>query len=127
MKESVWRSKLIQMRRKTNPADFIWSMDAKFKAGFPDIYLLTAGRPFHIELKIGHFYELENGLAKIQELTLTNLFCAGADAFCFNLQEDTNCIGVTTIRKYDRYSKLYNYTSFYNNWKDKFPFSSERI
>ena len=32
MKESVWRTKLVAMRKATNPTDFIWPMDAKFKA-----------------------------------------------------------------------------------------------
>jgi len=55
MKEVQWRSKLIQLFRKANPDSFIWAMDAKFKAGFPDLYLVHNGKSFHYELKVARY------------------------------------------------------------------------
>ena len=54
MKETEWRSKLVRQFKEHKPESFIWAMDAKFKAGFPDLYLIdretSQGR--HIELKV---------------------------------------------------------------------------
>ena len=58
MKESAWRSKLVKLFNITHSEGFIWAMDAKFKAGFPDLYVLINGTmgghslPFHYELKV---------------------------------------------------------------------------
>lgn len=54
MKETEWRSKLVQEFKRSNPHSFIWAMDAKFKAGFPDLYLIDrdTGIGRHIELKV---------------------------------------------------------------------------
>lgn len=116
MKESQWRSKLMRMRKTTNPTNFIWIMDAKFKAGFPDIYLLIDGTPVHIELKIAHFYNGYNGLDPIQLQTLKMLAAAGAVAFCFNLEDKT--VGVTRINKDgSTFSKLMYNDAFYAFWQ----------
>ena len=52
MKESDWRYKLVTLYRKQHPDNFIWAMDAKFKAGFPDLYIIEAGLGKHFELKV---------------------------------------------------------------------------
>lgn len=122
MKESQWRTKLIAMRRKTNPNDFIWAMDAKFKAGFPDLYLLSNGVPYHLELKINRFLEPNYGLAPLQEQILRQLVRAGAACFCLNLQED-NQVGVTEIQRISNYSRLFHPRTFEIAWSSKVPFS----
>lgn len=52
MKESQWRTKLIQMWRKRTDKGFIWAHDAKFKSGFPDLYTIANGLACHYELKV---------------------------------------------------------------------------
>jgi len=52
MKETEWRSKLVRLFKLYHPNDFIWAMDAKFKAGFPDLYIIFNKNPYHIELKV---------------------------------------------------------------------------
>lgn len=54
MKETQWRSKLVATYKRTQPSSFIWAMDAKFKAGFPDLYIIDqeGGRGKHFELKV---------------------------------------------------------------------------
>lgn len=52
MKETEWRSKLVRQFKEAKPGSFIWTMDAKFKAGFPDLYIVDLGVCKHIELKV---------------------------------------------------------------------------
>lgn len=53
MKEVQWRSKLVSKFRLKRPSDFIWAMDAKFKAGFPDLYVIIRfASSYHYELKM---------------------------------------------------------------------------
>lgn len=54
MKESDWRAKLVSLYKQTRPEGFIWAMDAKFKAGFPDLYVIDRenGLGRHFELKV---------------------------------------------------------------------------
>lgn len=115
MKESQWRSKLIAMRKKTNPNDFIWVMDAKFKSGFPDIYLLAAGKPYHIELKINDYP------TKLQESVLYSLANAGAISLCFSLKNDS----LVQVSFYDnRFIKhdVFQEDLFYKQWATQRPF-----
>lgn len=53
MKETAWRTKLIKQFRSRNEKGFIWAHDAKFKAGFPDLYTVVTGIGCHYELKVG--------------------------------------------------------------------------
>lgn len=115
MKESQWRSKLIALRRKTNPNDFIWAMDAKFKAGFPDLYILNNGIPIHIELKIGKFYTANWGLAPIQLKTLRDLRKAKAQSFCLNLEYNGH-VGITEIGINFDSARLCLDGNFFNKW-----------
>lgn len=116
MKESQWRSKLIRLRKQSNPADFIWAMDAKFKAGFPDLYLLVKGIPVHIELKIA------DEPTKIQEFTLMQLADARALAFSFSLEVDDH---VNIICYHNKLNYHYTTKAFYDMWSR--PFFHERL
>lgn len=54
--ETSWRTKLIREFKKAHPDGFIWAMDAKFKAGFPDLLVILNGKSFYFELKVIHHY-----------------------------------------------------------------------
>ena len=62
---------------------FIWAFDAKFKAGWPDLYWTSFGRSFHGELKLVKTHTMPKDpwtLAdKIQHHTMTSLEKAGAE------------------------------------------------
>jgi hypothetical protein len=81
MLEGDFRRALVQAfgRRSSR---FIWAFDAKFKAGWPDLYWVSFGRSFHAELKLVKTSKMpENpwSLAdKIQLHTMKELEKAGA-------------------------------------------------
>jgi hypothetical protein len=60
MKESQWRAKLVKDFKQhfDETEGFIWAMDAKFKAGFPDLLLIIIGQTIHYELKIARTWVL---------------------------------------------------------------------
>lgn len=50
--ENVWRAKLVRQFKIAHPMSFIWTMDAKFKSGFPDLLTIISGNAIFYELKI---------------------------------------------------------------------------
>lgn len=82
MKETHWRSKLIKLFKETHPNEFIWAMDAKFKAGFPDLLVIVDGRTIHYELKAVSFCSFDNlGFFKPIQLSIIRAINrAGGDA-----------------------------------------------
>lgn len=101
MKEVQWRSKLVSSFKLNRPNDFIWAMDAKFKAGFPDLYVIGGSAcSYHYELKVTkkiHYGSIDLKLLfdPIQISVMNSINRAGGDARGLILQENKgyyNCI-----------------------------------
>lgn len=53
MVEADFRATLVKLfNPEARPSKFIWSHDAHFKAGFPDLYWVAYGKSYHAELKV---------------------------------------------------------------------------
>lgn len=122
MKESQWRSQLIEMIRSKHkdPSDFIWAMDAKFKAGFPDLYLVLSGVdiPKHYELKVSKTapkddYDVINFFKKIQVSIMKSICKAGGHARGLILTE--NSAEVWMVDFYRDKLHVFGREAF-NNW-----------
>ena len=127
MQEKDFRAKLI---KEFNPlrvsTAFIWSFDSHFKAGFPDLYWLIRGRPFHAELKICKDKHLPKDIwslpTKIQKVTMKQLKTAGAEVYLFILHAPPHGPKTVTISSFSSSffqpasSQVFSASSFWAWW-----------
>lgn len=101
MKETEWRSKLVKQFKEHKPNSFIWAMDAKFKSGFPDLYLIhDTSKGFmssrHFELKVfcsvngTSIGTLKKFFAPIQISIMKSINMAGGSAIGMALNKATS-------------------------------------
>lgn len=121
MKETQWRSKLVSQFKLFNANDFIWAMDAKFKAGFPDLYLIVRGKSIHYELKMTnkvHFgsKDLEKLFDPIQISVMRSIGKAGIAARGLVHENAGNCTFIWMVDFYNERVHRFTEDSFKIFW-----------
>jgi len=116
MKESQWRTKLVNDFKKYQIRDsFIWAMDAKFKAGFPDLLVIIMGKTIHYELKVIRAHTNKSCFElfdPIQRSVMSSINRAGGDARGLILNE---CDDEVLMFDFTRHlSAIYNKNVFNN-------------
>ena len=51
MTENQWKASLVKRFKATHKRGFVWSFEARFKAGFPDLMFAEKGYSIYFELK----------------------------------------------------------------------------
>lgn len=121
MRESDFRSKLVQeFGRRTSK--FIWAFDAKFKAGWPDLYWVSFSRSYHAELKLVKTPTMPKSIwtipDKIQMQTMQGLTDAGAEVRVIVLHAPPR--GPKTVHygsPHARTVTVYKYDDFISWWR----------
>jgi len=118
MKETKWRDKLVRELKMYAPALFVWPMDSHFKAGFPDLYIVSKGIPYHYELKVTDKtpgFSVWTLLEEIQKVTCERLRAADAEVRVLALHKKTGHVTVYTLNRYAQ--DIYTADEFKSYWR----------
>lgn len=104
MLESSWRSKLVDAFRKNQPRGFIWVNDVRYKAGFPDIYIVLNCICRHYELKVCPGREYTNQMTVLQEAVCRRMAAAGVHVSCISLIPQMHSVVVKNFNEKKTYT-----------------------
>ena len=104
MKENEWRSKLVKaFTQNFKDQGFIWVNDVRYKAGWPDIYVVLNGFSSHYELKLCRGSILIDQMSPLQRAVCRRLAKAGAHVSCLTYLPETELVHVECISQQTEY------------------------
>lgn len=105
MKENEWRSKLVKaFTQNFKDQGFIWVNDVRYKAGWPDIYIVANGVSRHYELKLCRGPMFLDQMSALQKAVCKRLAKAGAHVSCLTYIPDRSLVQVTNFNSNHTYA-----------------------